>query len=99
MDPSSLWSFVPDDRRRLYIQRSAARLRRAGWAIVDDEQRFLYDGFDAGYIVAEQREFLGAPSPLDGSRRHYLAACLNPRPDVAPSVVGPSCPPMPGFTP
>jgi hypothetical protein len=99
MDPSSLWSYVPSERRQLYIQRSTARIRRAGWAIIEDEQRFLFDDLHAGYTVAEQRGFVGAPSPLDGSRRHYLAVCFNPRPDIAMSIVGPACPPAPGFAP
>ena len=99
MDPSSLWSYVPSERRRLYIQRSASRIRRAGWAIIEDEQRFLFDDLQAGYTVAEQRGFDGARSPLDGSRRHYLVACFNPRPDVAAPIVGPPCPSIPGFAP
>jgi hypothetical protein len=93
MDPSSLWFYVPSERRQVYIRRSSARLRRSGWAIFDADQLFLFDDFRAGYTIAEQHSFLGAPSPDDGSQRHYVAACFDPRPDVARSIVGPACPP------
>jgi hypothetical protein len=92
MDPSSLWSYVPSERRQLYIQRSSARLRRSGWAIIDEDQRFLFDDLHAGYTVAEQRSVVGTPSPDDGSQTHYIIACFNPRPDIAASIVGPDCP-------
>jgi hypothetical protein len=88
---------VPSGRRQLYIQRSSARLRRSGWAIFDEEQLFLFEEFRAGYTVAQQHSFLGAPSPDDGSQRHYSAACFNPRPDVAASTVGPACPATSGL--
>jgi len=92
MDPSSLWSFVPSERRQLYIRRSSARLRRSGWAIFDPDQHFLLDDLRAGYTVAMERNFLGAPMPGDGSRRQYLAVCFDPRPDIAGANIGPACP-------
>jgi len=92
MDPSSLWYFVPSGRRQLYIQRSSARLQRAGWAIFSDKGRFLFDDFRAGYTVVQQRSFDGAPATPGGPPTHYLVACFNPRPDVAASIVGPACP-------
>jgi hypothetical protein len=94
MDPSSLWFFVPSQRRQRYIQRSSARMGRSGWAIFDDDRRFLLNDFQAGYTIAEQRDFIGAPSSADGSQRHYVAVCFNPRPDIAASIVGPACPPV-----
>jgi hypothetical protein len=99
MDPSSLWFYVPNERRQLYIQRSSRRIRRSGWAIFDEDQLSLLDDLRAGYTVAEQHSFLGAPSPGDGLQRHYVAACFNPRPDIAASIVGPACPPASMFVP
>ncbi len=92
MDPSSLWSYVPSQRRQVYIRRSATRLRRSGWAISNDDQRFLLDDLSAGYAMAEQRSFDGAPSTPGGPPTHYVAVCFNPRPDIAASIVGPACP-------
>jgi hypothetical protein len=92
MDPSSLWSSVPSERRQLYIQRSSARLRRSGWAIVYDDQRFLFDDLRAGYKVAEQHSFDGAPETPGGPPTHYVAVCFNPRTDIVASIVGPPCP-------
>jgi hypothetical protein len=92
MDPSSLWSFVPSERRQLYIRRSSARLRRSGWAIVYGDQRFLFDDLHAGYTVAEQHSFDGAPETPGGPPTHYVAACFNPRSDIVASIVGPACP-------
>jgi hypothetical protein len=92
MDPSSLWSFVPSERRQVYIRRSVARLRRSGWAISNDAQHFLLDDLRAVYAVAEQRSFDGAPSTPGGPPAHYIAMCFNPRPDITASIVGPSCP-------
>jgi hypothetical protein len=91
MDPSSLWSFVPSERRQLYIRRSAARLRRSGWAIFDGEERFLFDDLQAGYIVARQYSIEEAPSASGEKPPPYLAVCFNPRSDVSASL-GPSCP-------
>ena len=53
MDPYSLWSFVPSERRRLYIRRSAQRLRRSGWVILQGDAAKLLSEFEAGYNVAE----------------------------------------------
>jgi hypothetical protein len=92
MDPSSLWSFVPSERRQLYIRRSSARLRQSGWAIVYDDQRFLFDDLHAGYTVAEQHSFGGAAETPGGSPTHYVAVCFNPRSDIVASIVGPACP-------
>jgi hypothetical protein len=92
MDPSSLWSFVPSERRQLYIRRSSARLRRSGWVIVDEDQSFLFDDLHAGYTVAEQHSFDGAPETPGGPSTHYIAACFNPRSDIVASIVGPACP-------
>lgn len=92
MDPSSLWGYVPGERRQLYIRRSVARLRRSGWAIAEDDQAFLLDDLRAGYAAAQRRSFLGAPSPVDGSQKHYVAVCFDPRPEIAPSIVGSACP-------
>jgi hypothetical protein len=92
MDPGSLWTYVPSARRQLYISRSAARLRRSGWAIFDDEQRFLADDFRAGYVIVQQRSFDGASRPSGNIQEHYTAICFDPRPDVADKIVGPPCP-------
>lgn len=54
MDPWSLWSFVPPERRRLYISRSAQRLHRSGWVILQGDAARLLDDFEAGYTIAEQ---------------------------------------------
>jgi hypothetical protein len=97
MDPSSLWSYVPSERRRLYIRRSAARLRNSGWAIIEENQRFLFDDLLAAYTVAQSREFVGQPSPADGSRKHYLAVCFDPRLEIAAAIVGPACPSAPAL--
>jgi hypothetical protein len=97
LDPSSLWSYVPSERRKIYVQRSSARLRRSGWAIIEDDQRLLYDDLLAGYTVAQQHSVLGSPSALDGTQRHYVVACFDPRPDITGSIVGPSCPPERGM--
>jgi hypothetical protein len=83
---------LPIARRHLYIQRSAARLRRSGWAIFGDDQLEYYEDLLAGYTVTEQRVFDGAPSP-GAPARHYIAACFNPQPELASSIVGPACPP------
>jgi hypothetical protein len=91
MDPGSLWSFVPGDRRQLYIRRSAARLRRSGWAIFDSDEGFLLDDLRAGYTVAQQRAFDGAPAKPGGPPMHFIAACFDPRPDVVATPVGPHC--------
>jgi hypothetical protein len=93
MDPSSLWSFVPSARRQLYIQRASARLRRSGWAIFDDGQLFLFDDLQAGYVVVEQHSFDLAPASPGAAPIHFIAACFDPRPDIAPSIVGPACSP------
>jgi len=90
LDPSSLWLFVPRERRRRYIERSSARLLRSGWAIFADERRFLLDDFRAGYTIAAQRDFFGAPG--DGAPRHYLAVCFEPRAERAAARIGPACP-------
>jgi hypothetical protein len=92
MDPSSLWSYVPSERRQLYIRRSAARLRRSGWAIAEDDQAFLLDDLGAGYTAVQRRGFPGAPSPVDGSQKHYVAVCFDPRAEIAPSIVETACP-------
>jgi len=92
MDPSSLWSYVPSQRRQVYIRRSATRLQRSGWAISNDDQGFLLDDLRAGYAVSEQRSFDGAPSTPGGLPTHYVAVCFNPRPDIAASIVGSACP-------
>lgn len=92
VDPSSLWIYVPSERRQLYIRRSVARLRRSGWAIFEDDQRFLLDDLRAGYAVAEQHRFDGAPSIPGAPALHYVAVCFNPRPDIIASSVGPPCP-------
>jgi hypothetical protein len=92
MDPSALWPFVPSERRQLYIRRSSARLRRSGWVIFEDMQRFLFDDFRAGYTIAEQRDFAGMSAQPGGLPTHYTAVCLNPRPDIAVSTIGPACP-------
>lgn len=92
IDPSSLWAYVPSERRRIYIQRSAARLRRAGWAIFDDDHRPMAEDFTAGYTVAQRRD-VTFPS-ADGGARRYLVLCLNPRvADGEPqALTGPACP-------
>jgi hypothetical protein len=92
LDPSSLWWDIPSERRQLYIRRAATRVRRSGWAIVDDDQHVLFNDLRAGYSVAEERAVPGAASPADGSRRHYVVACFDPRPDGAAPMVGPACP-------
>jgi hypothetical protein len=92
MDPSSLWTFVPSDRRRLYIRRSEARLRRSGWAIADDEQQFLLDDLAATYVARDRYGFDAPPLSPDGTPTHYVAMCFDPRPEIAASIVGPPCP-------
>jgi hypothetical protein len=92
MDPSSLWSYVPSQRRQIYIRRSGTRLRRSGWAISNDDQGVLLDDLRAGYSMSEQRSFNGAPSTPGGPPTHYVAVCFNPRPDIAASIVGSACP-------
>ena len=92
MDPGSLWAYVPAERRRVYIRRSSARLGRAGWVIFDPEQLYLAEDFLAGYVVAQRLGFdVAAPLP-GGSPLHYVAMCFDPRPGVAATLVGPSCP-------
>jgi len=58
MDPSSLWGdTIPDERLKLYITRSAARLKRSGWAIVADEQQYLLNDLRAAYRVTEETRY------------------------------------------
>ncbi len=57
LDPSCLWAFLPHDRRQLYIKRSAARLRMAGWVILGKEQWDWLDDFRVAYRVTDQRSY------------------------------------------
>jgi len=91
VDPASIFYFMPPERRQLYIRRSAARLRRSGWAVFAEEQLDLLDDLRAGYTVARQfsvEQGLAA----DGRPAHYTVVCFDPQPDLAPTHVGPACP-------
>jgi hypothetical protein len=91
LDPSSLWSFVPSERRQLYIRRSAAKLRRAGWAIIAPNQLFLLDDLRTSYLVSHEHSVKGARD-ASGGEPTYVVACLQPKPDIAPELLGPACP-------
>src|SRR5258708_22841823 len=63
LDPLSVWLSVPSERRRLYIRRSAARLRRPGWVILGEgeaensvinPQRDLLDDFRVAYRITDE---------------------------------------------
>ncbi len=92
MDPSFLWGFVPSERRKLYIERSARKLRRSGWAIFADYELFLLDDLKSAYIVHGLHSVEGAPAQPGGSSTRYTVACFNPRPDIVAIPDGPSCP-------
>jgi hypothetical protein len=85
MDPLSLWPSVPSARRRLYIRRSAARLRRPGWVIIGDAerdllntQRDLLDDFRVAYRVTEVTQYkVRSPIP-DREPLTYTVAHLIP---------------------
>jgi hypothetical protein len=54
MDPPLLWTYVPSERRKLYIARAAARLKLPGWIITNDEQRPLLEDFRVAYRITEE---------------------------------------------
>lgn len=92
MDPSSLWSFVPSERRKLYIERSARKLRRSGWAIFADYELFLLDDLKAAYLVRNLRSADGAPSHPGAPPTRYTVACFDPKPEIVAMTIGPACP-------
>ena len=92
MDPSSLWSYVPSERRKLYIERSARKLRRSGWAIFTDYELFLLDDLKASYLVRNVRSSVGAPAHPGGPPTRYTVACFAPKPEIVETTVGPGCP-------
>ena len=92
MDPSSLWSYVPSERRKLYIERSARTLRRSGWAIFADYELFLLDDLKAAYIVRTVRSSEGAPARPGGPPTRYTVACFDPKPEIVETKIGPACP-------
>jgi hypothetical protein len=57
MDPSCLWAFLPNQRRQLYIKRSAARLRQSGWVILGDNQKGWLNDFRVAYRVTEETSY------------------------------------------
>ncbi|HWE52087.1 MAG TPA: hypothetical protein VG273_20000 [Bryobacteraceae bacterium] len=58
MDPSSLWGqTIPDERLKLYIKRSAARLKLSGWAIISDDQQYLLNDLRAAYKVTGETRY------------------------------------------
>lgn len=54
LDPGSLLTDLPRERRRLYIARSAARLKLAGWAIIEDHLEYLLDDLRVAYVVSSE---------------------------------------------
>jgi hypothetical protein len=79
MDPFSLWGYIPSERRKLYIKRSAQRLGRSGWVILHgDEAEGLLNEFRAAYSVTEETCY-----SFDKSR--YTVAHLIPIPQRRPS--------------
>ena len=92
MDPSSLWGFVPNERRKLYIERSARKLRRSGWAIFADYELFLLDDLKAAYDVSNVRFNEGAPFQPGGPPTRYTVACFDPKPEIVMTTIGPACP-------
>jgi len=91
MDPASLWSFVPGARRKLYVQRSGARLRRSGWAIVQSGQDYLIGDLRAGYDLALVRQLTAPGYVLAPKDTTYLVVCFDPRADAG-GQIGPRCP-------
>ena len=79
MGPGSSLVVLPAGRRRLYLARSAARLRRPGWIILAGGHRAWLDDFLVAYRVAESWTAEGATLDESGARISYLVAKLIPR--------------------
>jgi hypothetical protein len=77
IDPCSLWTSVPHDRRQLYIRRSAARLRLSGWIILHDDQLDWLNDFRVAYRITEEKIY-----KIQSSNSHqqetYVVARLTP---------------------
>ena len=95
MDPSSLWLFVPSERRKLYITRSAQRLGRSGWGIFAENQRVMLDDLRAGYDVKVERS-IAVAAGVGGSPVTYAVACFDPKPALVATRTGPACPDIDG---
>ncbi len=98
MDPSSLWRYVPSERRKLYIVRSAQRLGRSGWGIFADDQRALLDDLRAGYDVKIERR-IDVAAEAGGASVAYTVACFDPKPAIVATRTGPACPDIDGLGP
>ncbi len=90
LDPLCLWASVPSARRKLYIRRSAARLRRPGWVILGEAaerdllnvQRDLLDDFQVAYRITEVSTYQ-VKSPIPGGKPlTYVVAHLIPLSDL-----------------
>jgi hypothetical protein len=92
LDPMSIWRDVPSERKQLYVRRTAARLRRSGWAIFDDGHLRLIDDLRAGYTVVQQKTIEATQQPPGSTIKSYVVACFDPLPELAPTIAGPSCP-------
>lgn len=90
MDPSSLWRFVPSERRKRYIARSAQRLGRSGWGIFTEDEHVFLDDLRAGYDVKLERR-IGFAAEVGGKPVTYTVACFDPKPTIAPIRTGPVC--------
>jgi len=85
MDPLCLWASLPSARRKLYIRRSAARLRRPGWVILGDAERDLLnvlrdllDDFRVAYRITDETVYQ-VRSPIPGGEPlTYVVAHLIP---------------------
>lgn len=83
MDPYSLFQFVPRARRRVYISRSAVRLRRPGWIILDGSESRLLEDFRVAYDISAESVHFGVRAVSFGGARPashtYVVARLVPK--------------------
>ncbi len=81
MDPASVWTYVPSQRRQLYIKRSATRLHLSGWVILGDNQRDWLNDFRVAYQITEEKEYK-IQSAMSNQPQTYLVAHLTPIEEV-----------------
>jgi hypothetical protein len=85
MDPLCLWASLPSARRKLYIRRSAARLRLPGWVIIGDAerdllntQRDLLNEFSVAYRITDVTTYMVRSPAPGGEPLTYTVAHLIP---------------------